>query len=158
MSDDRLNLRVLSYELLKEQEDGFGGVTLERVHGRRDGPDRWAVRWKDRCLNRDGMWEWEPIPSSRDGAFLLRCRFESAMEGYRTWVSRLGGEIQCQAGGAPDTVEREAFRAGFCALLEREGNVTTRRWIFDGKSIAHDLEPSAWIAWQEARQNEGHDR
>ena len=31
-------------------------------------------RWND-CLNKYGHWEYEPLPSSRDDAFMSRCRF-----------------------------------------------------------------------------------
>jgi len=49
---------------------GIGEITVE---SRGDG--MWAVldgRW---CLNRDGGWEHEPMPSSRTEEFLARCRF-----------------------------------------------------------------------------------
>jgi hypothetical protein len=39
---------------------------------------RWAVQKTDKtflCLNRDLEWEYQPQPSSRDEAFLKRCRF-----------------------------------------------------------------------------------
>lgn len=43
-----------------------------------------AVRWSISvdihsgcCLNRDGDWEYEPVPSSRDDEFYARCRFPS---------------------------------------------------------------------------------
>lgn len=39
-------------------------------------PGRWAVRRGKRCLDRDGVWEWEPIPSERDADLLARCRFD----------------------------------------------------------------------------------
>lgn len=32
------------------------------------------------CLNRDGQWEHEPIPSERNDAFLDRCRYYSVEE------------------------------------------------------------------------------
>jgi hypothetical protein len=35
----------------------------------------WAVCWMGDVLNRDGEWEWEVQPSSRDDDFFLRCRF-----------------------------------------------------------------------------------
>jgi hypothetical protein len=38
--------------------------------------DVWAVRWLSRCWNRDGEWEFEPLPSSRDDAFKARTRFD----------------------------------------------------------------------------------
>lgn len=37
--------------------------------------DVWAVRKSGWCLNRDGEWEYEPIPSSRDDEFFARCRW-----------------------------------------------------------------------------------
>lgn len=39
-------------------------------------PDRWAVRRSKRCLNANGEWEWESIPSEREDDFLARCRFD----------------------------------------------------------------------------------
>jgi len=42
--------------------------------------EKWAVRQLSRCLNKEGEWEWEPIPSSRDDAFYTRCRFDSLDE------------------------------------------------------------------------------
>jgi len=41
-------------------------------------PLTWAVMRNGFCMNYDGEFEVEPIPSSRDEAFLSRCRFESA--------------------------------------------------------------------------------
>jgi hypothetical protein len=41
----------------------------------RPGEDTWAVRTRSWCLNRDGEWEHEPIPSSRTAEFFARCRF-----------------------------------------------------------------------------------
>lgn len=43
------------------------------------GGSRWAITnghgsglvW----CERDGEWEWEPLPSNRDGEFLARCRY-----------------------------------------------------------------------------------
>lgn len=42
---------------------------------------RWAV-YRDRsfCLAKDGEWEYEPLPSSRDDAFIERCRFGTLAE------------------------------------------------------------------------------
>jgi len=35
----------------------------------------WAVLDGRHCLNRDGGWEREPLPSSRTDEFMSRCRF-----------------------------------------------------------------------------------
>lgn len=46
---------------------------------------KWAVKWRGRnVLAKDGMWEWEPQPSSRDDQFYARCRFDSVEEALDT--------------------------------------------------------------------------
>ena len=42
------------------------------------GDDRWGVKQRSYCLNRDGEWEYESSPSNRDDEFLERCRFTEA--------------------------------------------------------------------------------
>jgi hypothetical protein len=54
-------------------------VRIEEVRDR-DGAPRWAVRLFGACLNRDGDWEDEPLPSNRSDAFKQRCRFATAQE------------------------------------------------------------------------------
>lgn len=61
-------------------------VYVERV-GQRDGSFLYAVRSDGNCLAKDGVWEWEPMPSSRNEAFTARCRFatfDEAMAAART--------------------------------------------------------------------------
>lgn len=52
-------------------------IAIEENQGR--GVVRWSIRrvGDNCCLNRDGRWEYEPQPSSRDDAFFARCRFAS---------------------------------------------------------------------------------
>ncbi len=40
----------------------------------------YAVREGGYCLNRNGEWEYEPLPSNRTDGFKERCRFESLLE------------------------------------------------------------------------------
>jgi hypothetical protein len=47
-----------------------------------DGGVKWAVRRMGECLNKQGEWEYEPMPSSRDDEFLSRCRFDSVEEAF----------------------------------------------------------------------------
>ena len=54
--------------------DGRDAVYIERRQ-QSDGPEKWAVTRHGFCLNRDGEWESEDLPSSRTAAFLARCRF-----------------------------------------------------------------------------------
>ncbi|WP_353192147.1 hypothetical protein [Pandoraea pnomenusa] len=42
------------------------------------GPDLWKVTRGSECLNRDGHWEYEPLPSARDENFIDRCRWANA--------------------------------------------------------------------------------
>jgi hypothetical protein len=46
-------------------------ITVERT-----APGRWAIRRRSRCLDRDGAWVHESIPSERSDDFLERCRFD----------------------------------------------------------------------------------
>lgn len=41
----------------------------------RDNSVLYAIRQRGFCLNKQGDWEYEPIPSSRDDAFIARCRW-----------------------------------------------------------------------------------
>lgn len=63
-----------------------GGARIERA-AQLDGRVLWAVRWMENCLDQEGSWEWEPSPSSRDEAFLARCRFESPEQAYQAWAA-----------------------------------------------------------------------
>lgn len=52
---------------------------IERV-GQMKGDDKFAARLHGNCLNKNGDWEYEPMPSSRDDEFMGRCRFETFKE------------------------------------------------------------------------------
>ena len=39
------------------------------------GPRSWVINANNRCLNRDGEWEYEPQPYNRDSDFIERTRF-----------------------------------------------------------------------------------
>jgi hypothetical protein len=69
-------LTATTYELAFDAERG---ISTELVRMRqRDGSILWAVRCLGEVLNHRGEWEHEPLPSSRDGDFMRRCRFASA--------------------------------------------------------------------------------
>lgn len=61
---------------------------VERIN--RDGARRFAVVEAGWVLNKDGEWEYEPLPSSRDDAFMERCRFDEFDDAYYTF-ERTGG-------------------------------------------------------------------
>jgi len=51
-------------------------------------PSGWAILDGDRCLNNEGSWEYEPLPSARTDEFILRTRFptlEMALSHYLNW-------------------------------------------------------------------------
>ena len=81
------NLKVSVYEL--DFWEGTIDVRLERVQ-QIDGSDLWAIREKGCCLNKQGEWEIEPIPSSRTSAFYKRCRWKSAEAALKTAQLNLG--------------------------------------------------------------------
>lgn len=76
---------ICAYEL----PDDMSTVRLERCQ-QRDGSYKWAVRRGGACMNSDGLFEYEPMPSSRDDEFLMRCRFDSAESAYAAWEKRHG--------------------------------------------------------------------
>jgi hypothetical protein len=66
---------------------GSDDIHIERAK-QIEGPPKWAVRRMGECLNKQGEWEWEPMPSSRDDEFLTRCRFDSAKDAIRAAAIR----------------------------------------------------------------------
>lgn len=86
------DVEVVAYEL--------PGVRIERTR-RRGEPESWAVRTPfGDVMAQDGTFEPEPSPSSRDDAFLARCRFPSPQRAYAVWAGaqqpcdRTGPEVQ----------------------------------------------------------------
>lgn len=53
-----------------------------------DGTSLWSVNHHGNVLNKEGEWEYEPQPSSRDAAFLNRCRFASVEEAVNAFNNR----------------------------------------------------------------------
>lgn len=61
--------------------DRESGICIEVADFKSDDSMRFAVRRIDGCcLNKEGGWEDEPLPSSRDEGFLHRCRWDSFSE------------------------------------------------------------------------------
>ena len=94
------NLEVQSYIL--DQTDPYSIILLIRVPQRHGQTDKWAIRKNGNCLNKDAEWEYEPQPSSRDDAFLERCRFESSSHALHIWMQYKGlgpfiPDGQCQS-------------------------------------------------------------
>lgn len=55
------------------------------------GGGKWIVRDGPSCLARDNQWEYEPLPSNRDEAFIARTRFdilEEAIQHGTAWLQK----------------------------------------------------------------------
>lgn len=87
-------LRLATRFELQERDGrlGLSSVTVER-RPQRDGRVLWAVMIDNMfCLTKAGEAEHEPLPSSRDDAFLERARFaslEEALEAARAYIARV---------------------------------------------------------------------
>lgn len=69
-----------------------------------DGTIKWAVRWRGRCLNRAGRWDWEMQPSSRTERWLAGHRFDldRALR-----LARIAAPLLTLNGYGPDGTRRE---------------------------------------------------
>jgi len=94
-------LREVAAEAVREEREALrkrhifgdeesGQAVYVEWRGRRygKGPVLWAVTRLNSCLNKSGEWEYEPQPSSRDDAFIARCRWTSLDEALAAARSR----------------------------------------------------------------------
>lgn len=58
----------------------------------RDGRALWAVRKPGSCLYRNGSWDYEPPPSSRNDKFMAQARWPTAESAYQAWEQAGSGE------------------------------------------------------------------
>lgn len=77
-------LRINEYQLQGGSWPQVADVVLRRMP-QREGPDKWAILDHKFCLDKDGDWVIQPLPSSRDDEFMQRCRFDSAEEALTFW-------------------------------------------------------------------------
>ncbi len=70
---------------------GKHDLDCPRIHrmGQIKGPDKFAVRSHGNCLDKDGDWVYEPMPSSRDDGFMKSCRFDSFEDAVKTYEHTL---------------------------------------------------------------------
>jgi len=59
------------------------GVKIELTHV---DPETWAVREGCRCLSKSGLFDYEPMPSSREDEWLSEHRFASPDEAFEAFV------------------------------------------------------------------------
>jgi len=98
-------------------------ISIEQRRGR-DGRDRWAVLRNELVLNSDGEWEYEPSPSSRDEAFLKRCRYADLTSASLALVRWLNNRTatRMKAFNNPDVTKLPATPA---ALAPVSGSAAT---------------------------------
>lgn len=65
----------------------FEGQSDLRVEWR--GGDAWCIHNGSACFNRDGEWEYEPMPSSREDDFIARTRYSltEAIDLATAWIN-----------------------------------------------------------------------
>lgn len=74
---------VTRWEIGKDES----GLIFLDVKYQIDGSRKYAIyRYEGSLvLNKDGQWEYEPLPSSRSDDYLARCRFESPAKALEVW-------------------------------------------------------------------------
>lgn len=80
-----------SFTVLEPKRGGPDGVTVERrIQG--DGSVLWGVYRSERCcLTKDGIWEYERLPSNREDDFYTRCRWETL--GLALAAAKVGAQM-----------------------------------------------------------------
>ena len=78
-----MNISACSWQIVLKDKHPMDYPKIDRC-GQIKGDDLFAVRLHGNCLNKDGDWEYEPMPSGRDDDFLARCRFETFEAAART--------------------------------------------------------------------------
>lgn len=80
-----------------------------------DGPDRWGIfNDGNSCLNKDGEWQYQGLPSGREDNFYEFCRYSSVHEAiryYRRWKRALEKWIKDELKKDP---ERKYFHYTEC--------------------------------------------
>lgn len=90
LSDLEVKAYLVRREVMQLPHPYTPEVAIARYR-QREGPDKWVVQSNSNVLNKDGEWEWEPRPSSRDDAYLARCRFDTAEEALAAYIKFEGG-------------------------------------------------------------------
>lgn len=88
-----------------------------------DAGDGWAVRWRSRCLDYRGSWQFEPPTDSRTAEFLRQCRFseQAALQRARREIDDVVVD------GLTFAEHVAAFRAGQRALAREVLHARNRR-------------------------------
>lgn len=91
---------IVSEWTLGDYREGYPPPFRVQRRPQRGGAVLWSVTDGFSVLAKDGTWEHEPNPSSRDDAFLDRCRFASADEAMAAAVDAMIRQNETQRSGA----------------------------------------------------------
>jgi len=82
MTDEEMLAHATAFTLIRSHpRRPLGHLRELKVELRSWDPDAWAIVGDDRSvLNREGLWEYEPMPSSRTDEFRVRTRWPAARE------------------------------------------------------------------------------
>ncbi|NQT04170.1 MAG: hypothetical protein HQ580_19245 [Planctomycetes bacterium] len=83
-----MNISACVWEILLPDKGVLYRPKIHRV-GQIEGRNKFAIRFHELCLNHDAEWELEQMPSSRDDAFMERCRFKTFAEAVKTFKKTL---------------------------------------------------------------------
>lgn len=101
-SDVEMLAMASVFDLIPYDPKGIAGLMIRqlRVERRQLDPETWAIVSDGNfVMNHEGEWEYEPFPSSRDDAFLVRCRWPTAHEAIQFALSHME---QYPSGYKPD--------------------------------------------------------
>lgn len=76
-SGDLRKMRAVKYVVKEYLKDPFNSIYIEHR-----GETGWAIIQRGTCLNKEGKWEFEPMPSSRTEEFFQRTRFKDEQEAF----------------------------------------------------------------------------
>jgi len=68
-------MKPVKYVVEEDPRNPFNAVYIEYR-----GDTGWTITQGGNCLNKDGKWEYEPMPSSRTEEFIKRTRFKDEHE------------------------------------------------------------------------------
>lgn len=69
--------------------------TIHRMNSPFYEGERFCVRnGSSLCLNKEGNWEFEPMPSSRDDDFYKRCRFDTWKDAWEAADKRIRADVK----------------------------------------------------------------
>lgn len=110
-SSNHSHVQITQYTVSCIPEDSIDRPAFEIMVERRS-RDRWAVTRNSRCLSRDGLWDYEPSPSSRDEDWLEGHRFTEieALNLAAEWApkTKVNGMTAAEAAAANGDVRDHA--------------------------------------------------